>query len=90
MRLSSNSDALTEAVYQRVLGRASEQTGVRVADQPVAPERIREAVEKALRELAAQPAASISRRFLMADKSGPKHFEISLARELVDSVASPK
>jgi Na+-transporting methylmalonyl-CoA/oxaloacetate decarboxylase gamma subunit len=72
-----------QAVVTWLLSQAFEQTGVKVADDKVAYQRIVEAAQKALRELKSQPAVTISLPYLTADAAGPKHFEIRLTRDVI-------
>jgi hypothetical protein len=76
-----------QAVVNWLLTQAFEQTGVRVADEPLAYQRIAEAAQKALRDLQTQEVASISLPFLTADASGPKHFEARLTRAVIRELA---
>jgi hypothetical protein len=79
--------ALNIAVADWLLAQASEQTGIRVADDPQVNQRIKQATEKAMFELKTQETVSISLPFLTADASGPKHFETNLTRKVVDELA---
>lgn len=72
-----------QAVINWLLTQAFEQTGVRVADDKMAYERIANAAHKALGELKSQSAVTISLPFLTADANGPKHFEIRLTRDVI-------
>lgn len=63
-----------------LLDRASEQTGVRVADDPLARQRIVDAATKAMEDLRTGGSATISLPFLTADAQGPKHFSVSFKR----------
>jgi molecular chaperone DnaK (HSP70) len=69
-----------------LLSQAFEQTGVRVAEDKIAYQRIVEAAEKALAELKDKPAAVISLPYLTADASGPKHLDARLTREMIDEL----
>lgn len=80
-------DRQIRAITDWLLTQAFEQTGIRVADEPLAYQRISEAAQKAARDLKTQAAVSISLPFLTADASGPKHFEIRLTREVIDELA---
>jgi hypothetical protein len=75
-----------EAVIHWLLTQAFEQTGVRVADDRLAYDRIVQAAHKALQDLKTQTAVTISLPFLTADASGPKHFEIRLTREVIQDL----
>ncbi len=76
-----------QAVIDWLLTQAFEQTGVRVADEPLAYQRITEAAQKAMRDLQTQEVASISLPFLTADANGPKHFEARLTRAVIRELA---
>lgn len=80
---ASANDREEQAVVAWLLSQAFEQTGVKVADDKVAYQRIVEAAQKALRELKTQNAVTISLPFLTADAHGPKHFEIRLTRDVI-------
>jgi hypothetical protein len=70
----------SEPLVHWLLDRASEQTGARVADDPLARQRIVEAAVKAMEELRTGGSASISLPFLIADARGPKHFHVEFKR----------
>ena len=76
-----------QAVVDWLLTQAFEQTGVRVADEPLAYQRIQEAAQKAMRDLKTQDGVSISLPFLTADANGPKHFEARLTRAVIRELA---
>lgn len=79
----SSADREEQAVVNWLLSQAFEQTGVRVAEDKMAYQRIVEAAKKALQELKSQTAVTISLPFLTADANGPKHFEIRLTRDVI-------
>jgi hypothetical protein len=63
-------------------------SGVRVSTDPLAIERIFEAVLKASAELQSSPEAELNLPFLTADASGPKHLARTLTqREFADLAA---
>jgi hypothetical protein len=74
-------------VVNWLLSQAFEQTGVKVADDKLAFQRIVEAADKAVRELKTQPVVTISLPYLTADASGPKHLEARLTREMIVELA---
>jgi hypothetical protein len=82
-RAALSDDRQLQAVVDWLLTQAFEQTGVRVADEPLAYQRIVEAAQKAVRELKTQEAVSISLPYLTADATGPKHFETRLTRDVI-------
>ncbi len=55
-------------------------TGIDIANDPMAMQRLKEAAEKAKIELSAAQTTEINLPFLTADQSGPKHMNINLTR----------
>jgi hypothetical protein len=80
-------DREVRVVVNWLLSQAFEQTGIRVADDKLAYERIVEAAHKAVQALKTQDAIDISLPFLTADASGPKHLEARLTREMITELA---
>ncbi len=80
-------DREVQVVIGWLLSQAFEQTGVKVADDKVAYQRIVEAAEKAVKELKTTQSTTITLPFLTADASGPKHFETQLTREVIQELA---
>jgi hypothetical protein len=64
-----------------LLDRAFEQTGVKMADDPLARERIVQAAVTATEDLRTGGSATISLPFLTADARGPKHFNVQFKRK---------
>ena len=83
----ASGDREVQVVIGWLLSQAFEQTGVKVADDKVAYERIVEAAQKAVQTLKTQKSVTISLPFLTADASGPKHFETQLTREVIRELA---
>jgi hypothetical protein len=63
-----------------LLERAFEQTGVRLADDPLVRNRIADAAAMAVDQLRDGRTVTISLPFLTADEQGPKHFNVELKR----------
>jgi hypothetical protein len=80
-------DREVRVVVNWLLSQAFEQTGVKVADDKLAFQRIVEAADKAVRELKTQPVVTISLPYLTADASGPKHLEARITREMIAELA---
>jgi hypothetical protein len=76
-----------QALVNWLLTQAFEQTGVRVADDKMAYQRLVESAHKAVQELKSRDSVTISLPFLTADASGPKHFEIRVTREVIQELA---
>jgi hypothetical protein len=79
-------DREVRVVVNWLLSQAFEQTGIRVADDKLAYERIVEAAHKAVKSLKTQPVVDVSLPFLTADASGPKHLEARLTREMINEL----
>ena len=79
-KVSAADERASQPLVNWLLERASEQTGVRVADDNLARERIVEAAVKAMEQLRAGRVTTISLPFLTADASGPKHFNVEIKR----------
>lgn len=60
--------------------------GIRLTQDPLALQRLREAAEKAKIELSANQQTSINLPFITADATGPKHLDIKLTRAKLESL----
>jgi hypothetical protein len=79
-------DREVRVVVDWLLSQAFEQTGVKVADDKIAFQRIVEAADKAVRELKTQNVVTVSLPYLTADATGPKHLEARLTREMIQEL----
>ncbi len=79
-------DREVRVVVNWLLSQAFEQTGVKVADDKIAYQRIVEAADKVVRDLKTQDTVTVSLPFLTADASGPKHLEARITREMIDEL----
>src|SRR5262245_60133784 len=84
--LAKVTDPETRAVVGWLLSQAFEQTGMHMADDPLAYDRIVKAAQKAIQELKSQDATTITLPFLTADANGPKHLECRLTREVIQEL----
>jgi hypothetical protein len=80
------SDREVRAVISWLLSQAFEQTGIRVADDRLAYQRIVEAAQKAVVELKSHDTFDVSLPYLTADATGPKHLEARLTREMIEEL----
>jgi hypothetical protein len=80
------SDREVRAVVSWLLSQAFEQTGIRVADDRLAYQRIVEAAQKAVFELKNHDTFDVSLPYLTADANGPKHLEARLTREMIEEL----
>ena len=75
-----------QALVKWLLDRAGQETGVPLAKDPLAVQRIAEAALSAVDQLREKDSASINLPFLTADASGPKHFNIEITRSKLKEV----
>jgi hypothetical protein len=80
------SDREVRAVVSWLLSQAFEQTGIRVAEDKLAYQRIVEAAQKAVKELKSQAFVDVALPYLTADANGPKHLEARLTREMIEEL----
>ena len=83
----SITDREVRAAVTWLLSQAFEQTGVKVADDKIAYQRIVEAAQKAIQDLKTQDTVTVSLPFLTADATRPKHLEARLTREVIKELA---
>lgn len=69
-----------KAITSWLVSQAFEQTGVNVAKDKIAYQRIVEAATLAARDLQTQDGVRIALPFLTADATGPKHLDAQLSR----------
>lgn len=60
--------------------------GIDLMKDPLAVQRLKEAAEKAKKELDAQSSTQLSTPFITADVSGPKHLDMELTRAKLESL----
>jgi molecular chaperone DnaK len=63
--------------------------GIDLRTDPMAHQRLKEAAEKAKCELSTQVETTVNLPFITADKSGPKHLQITLTRSKFESLVEP-
>jgi len=69
-----------EELLQFILKEFKKESGLDLSGDPLAMQRLREAAEKAKRELDGLSATEISLPFITADASGPKHLNVRLTK----------
>ena len=76
-------------VAEWVVAEFKKESGVDVSKDRMAMQRIREAAEKAKRELDALKETEINLPFITADNTGPKHLNIKLSRAKFEAMVQP-
>ena len=64
-------------------------SGVDVRNDPMALQRVTEACEKAKTDLSSMPQTTINLPYVTADKSGPKHLQLTITRAKFESLCEP-
>ena len=79
-----------EALLAHLLKEFKKDSGIDLSNQKEAMQRMREAAEKAKRELDGLAQTDVSLPFITADQTGPKHMNAKVSRaqfeEIVDSL----
>lgn len=75
-----------ECLLQYLLGEFKKESGLDISGDALAMQRLREAAEKAKRELDGLSATEISLPFITADASGPKHLNLRLTKAKFESL----
>lgn len=90
-------DDFDEKVIQYLVSEFKKEQGIDLSKDRMALQRLKDAAEKAKKELSGVVSTSISLPFISADASGPKHLELTLTRakfdeltrDLVEATLSP-
>ena len=81
-----------EALLQHLLSDFKKESSIDLSGDPLAMQRLREAAEKAKRELDGLASTEVSLPFITADASGPKHLNCRLTKaqfeQLVDKLVA--
>lgn len=75
-----------EILLRYLLSEFKRETGMDLSKDPLAMQRLREAAEKAKRELDGLTATEVSLPFITADATGPKHLNIRLTKAKFESL----
>ncbi|WDL96329.1 molecular chaperone DnaK [Alicyclobacillus sp. ALC3] len=73
-------DDFDERVMQYLVDTFRKETGIDLSKDRMAMQRLKDAAEKAKKELSSTLTTTISLPFISADANGPKHLEINLTR----------
>jgi molecular chaperone DnaK len=90
-------DDFDQRIIDWLIDEFKKQTGIKVASDKMALQRLKEAAEKAMIELSSKLQTEINIPFLTADQNGPKHLVVALSRakfeqlveDLVESTKQP-
>ncbi|MBT9283634.1 MAG: molecular chaperone DnaK [Hydrogenibacillus schlegelii] len=73
-------DDFDQAIIDHLIAEFKKEHGIDLSKDPMAVQRLKEAAEKAKKELSSMLSTTISLPFIAADASGPKHLEMTLTR----------
>ncbi|MEJ7639090.1 MAG: molecular chaperone DnaK, partial [Singulisphaera sp.] len=73
-------DDWDEALIHHIAGEFKKEQGVDLLKDPMALQRLKEAAEKAKKDLSFQAQADINLPFITADQNGPKHLTMAISR----------
>lgn len=90
-------DDFDQRVMQFLIDTFKKDTGIDLKNDKMAMQRLKDAAEKAKKELSSTLTTTISLPFISADSTGPKHLEVNLTRakfeeltrDLVESTMGP-
>ncbi|MDK2970734.1 MAG: molecular chaperone DnaK [Candidatus Sumerlaeota bacterium] len=82
-------DDVDHIIFQEICDGILQSTGIDPTLDSKAVQRIREAAEKTKCELSTMKETTISLPFVVADSTGPKHFEMSLTRDRFEEMITP-
>lgn len=82
-------DDFDEVLINHLAAEFKKTDGIDLRDDPMALQRLREAAEKAKKELSTQQTTDINLPFITADASGAKHLALSITRAEFESLIDP-
>ena len=81
-------DDFDDAVTKYMLDEFQKKEGVDLSTDKMAMQRLKEAAEKAKKELSSQTVTNINLPFITATADGPKHFDMDLTRAKFDELTA--
>ena len=82
-------DDFDEAVINYIAEEFRKQEGIDLRKDPMALQRLKEAAEKAKKELSGQVETSVNLPFITADQNGPKHLQLTITRAKFEQLIGP-
>jgi len=79
-------DNVDEKIIKHLLKEFKKDTGINISGDPMAMQRLREAAEKAKKELSSTVRTEVNLPFLTADATGPKHLTVSIERSKFETM----
>lgn len=82
-------DDFDEVLIDHIAKSFQQEQGIDLRKDPMALQRLREAAEKAKKELSTQQTTDINLPFITADSSGAKHLQLSISRAKFEELIDP-
>ena len=81
-------DDFDNAITQYMLDEFKKAEGIDLSGDKMAMQRLKEAAEKAKKELSSATTTNINLPFITANQDGPKHFDMNLTRAKFDELTA--
>ena len=81
-------DDFDNAITQYMLDEFKKAEGIDLSGDKMAMQRLKEAAEKAKKELSSATTTNINLPFITANQDGPKHFDMNLTRDKFDELTA--
>ncbi|MGG0756084.1 molecular chaperone DnaK [Brevibacillus laterosporus] len=81
-------DDFDQVIMDYLVAEFKKENGIDLAQDRMAMQRLKDAAEKAKKDLSGVVTTTISLPFITADASGPKHMEISLSRAKFEEISA--
>ncbi len=82
-------DDFDETLIDYIAAEFQKENGIDLRKDPMALQRLREAAEKAKKELSTQQTTDINLPFITADATGAKHLQLSISRAKFEELIDP-
>ncbi len=82
-------DDFDEELINLIAERFQQEQGIDLRSDPMALQRLREAAEKAKKELSSSQTTDINLPFITADASGAKHLQMNISRSEFEKIIDP-
>jgi len=82
-------DDFDEALINHIADEFQKENSIDLRKDPMALQRLREAAEKAKKELSGQQSTDINLPFITADASGAKHLQLTVSRSRFEELIDP-
>jgi molecular chaperone DnaK len=82
-------DDFDQVLIEYIADQFRKENGIDLRKDPMAMQRLKEAAERAKKDLSQQPQTDINLPFITADASGPKHLMLTITRSQFERMVEP-